>query len=441
MRRLLVVALLCLAASEVLDAQRVFLFMIRRQAGGAAVWNEDTHTAAGCSTSQVQAAINAADDNDTVVVPDGDCTWTSGVTISKGIHVKAATVGGVNLTYAIGAGRLFTMNEDPDWYTAISGFDFIQTSGGGENDNVIFWTRTTGGKPMFAFSMTFTGPDVQAIEVQTNRGVIFNNTADCTTTAENAGNCEFLQCKSDGDGQLSRWEAPSTMGMLDTDGTNNLYFEDNSIENYAKQAVDADGLCRIVIRGNTFNNSAVTSHGPDTGPYGNRHAEIYNNAFTYSTGSGCSGPIANSHAAMSYLMFMRGGTWVVHDNSIPNIDNCYIGSSHAEFKYQIQNLTRKSGPMPCYTGGKPMPRQTGYGHNGTAYVSDPIYLWNNTHPGGTNAAAYPGSPENYGPNECGAGTPDISEYLTLGVDIIGSSETGTAKPGYSAYTYPHPLRP
>lgn len=47
-----------------------------------------TIRAASCSQSDVQAAIDAASDGDTVAVPAGNCTWTTAVNINgKGIVV------------------------------------------------------------------------------------------------------------------------------------------------------------------------------------------------------------------------------------------------------------------------------------------------------------------------------------------------------------------
>src|SRR5688572_15333351 len=41
-----------------------------------------TITAANCSSSAVQTAINTASGGDVVVVPNGSCAWSAGVSIS-----------------------------------------------------------------------------------------------------------------------------------------------------------------------------------------------------------------------------------------------------------------------------------------------------------------------------------------------------------------------
>lgn len=56
---------------------------------------------------------------------------------------------------------------------------------------------------------------------------------------------------------------------------------------------------------------------------------------------------------------------------------------------------------------------------------EPIYVWNN---GSVNASAYNGGVT------CGAG---IDTIIASGRDYINNGTT--PKPGYTAYTYPHPL--
>jgi hypothetical protein len=53
----------------------------------------DTHTAASCSLADVTSAINAASAGDIVSVPAGNCTWSSGITIKKGISLLGQGIG------------------------------------------------------------------------------------------------------------------------------------------------------------------------------------------------------------------------------------------------------------------------------------------------------------------------------------------------------------
>ena len=77
----------------------------------------------------------------------------------------------------------------------------------------------------------------------------------------------------------------------------------------------------------------------------------------------------------------------------------------------------------------PMVRQVGQGHDGTKYITDPVYIWNNT---GAGADSYSvDMPEDL----CGTYADHVSDYIKEGRDYFKS-----ARPGYVKYTYPHPLR-
>jgi hypothetical protein len=78
----------------------------------SAMTHAATYTAATCGSRDVQSAINSTVRGDTVLIPAGTCTWTSGVTISgKGIAIKGAGSGRIiayddgveNLTVGTGA--------------------------------------------------------------------------------------------------------------------------------------------------------------------------------------------------------------------------------------------------------------------------------------------------------------------------------------------------
>ena len=57
-----------------------------------------TRTAASCNASDVQAAVTAAADGDTINVPAGSCTWTTGVTVPANIGISIIGTGTPNST-------------------------------------------------------------------------------------------------------------------------------------------------------------------------------------------------------------------------------------------------------------------------------------------------------------------------------------------------------
>ncbi len=57
-----------------------------------------------CSLGDVRAAIAIANPGDTVIVPDGEATWSQALIITKGIILKAATVGGTTIKSGAASG-------------------------------------------------------------------------------------------------------------------------------------------------------------------------------------------------------------------------------------------------------------------------------------------------------------------------------------------------
>lgn len=71
--------------------------------------NAATNFAKSCSQADVQAAINSASAGDTVIVPAGECTWTSGITFNKTVKLEGA---GKDSTIITGTGsNLFTWSS------------------------------------------------------------------------------------------------------------------------------------------------------------------------------------------------------------------------------------------------------------------------------------------------------------------------------------------
>jgi hypothetical protein len=384
---------------------------------GSAAAHAATITAASCSPSAVQAAINSAAVRDVVVIPNGTCTWTTGVNvIGKAIHIKGESAGGVILRNDASI-PLFSVVESTVGLIHISHLSFV---GGTGNEHVILVDAASNGRAVLIHENSFTGP-INAIRMETTRGVIWGNTINTDKSDKS-----FVQCKAEGL-LLASWQLPSTMGTLDTTGQSNVYVEDNIITRVPLQSIDPDDNCRIVIRHNKFDNSGMASHGMDTSPLGTRHFEVYENTFIFTPFGDCDG---SQTVNLPYLFFIRGGSGVITDNLIPDMQSCAWGNK-PEIVMTVMNLRRNAGPNPCWNQGWPAPHQIGQGYSGTGPVLEGIYIWNNT--GGGNYD----NPEldDFQPDQCGGGA-NVTQYLQMGRDYL----TGAAKPGYAKYPYPHPLR-
>jgi hypothetical protein len=508
----------------------------------------NTVTAASCKTSDVQKAIDSAAGGDTVLIPAGNCTWTSGVTISgKGVSVQGAGSGRiiainqdalsiatgtlsitiqaarVDGTYPLGPVvgqtlRVFQLPNRQNWMQGtVTSFDsstgalvmnITSTSGTAANTLQGHWciatvpqtvisNNATGATPMFLVAEDtahhteisgikfLQGTTIQAgaydvgiqftsggqavlihdcwmesgagsaqIEAQVNRGVVWNCSFDSTPFAQGGNNNSALNVVPPPGGQLSviSWTTPSTWGAADTTGQGNFYFETNDIHGYLVAAGTDDGG-RLVYRYNFMDNSGFAVHGADSSPYGNRYFDFSNNLGVFNH---TNGQVLN----MQNWILIRGGTMLVHDNVLPNLLSQDYGQK-ANLVMAVWNLQWNINHNACWGAGfttpgqyHHVPRQVGFGYvtgTGTAnyppdgvsnsstdfytYVGDsePVYIWNNTgdHGGGGN---------NYSLSD-GAGiggsctnADSVVNYVVLNRDIFVS-----AKPGYTPYTYPHPL--
>jgi hypothetical protein len=210
------------------------------------------------------------------------------------------------------------------------------------------------------------------------------------------------QCCPEGGSILLRspraWNTPSTMGGLDANGTINVYFEDSTFKDFG-QSPDVDDNGRLVIRYSLLDGLSGLTHG-FTSSFGGRHVEYYNNTFQSTTN--------NRNIAGRYF-WLRAGTGVFTDNVVTSQNQGY-GTPI------LLDIGDNTSPQPY-----PQARQPGWGHNGSTNVSDPIYIWNQS-----GNAAYTWDVNNgWGSN------------VQLNRDIFVNNG---AKPGYSKYTYPHPLR-
>jgi hypothetical protein len=365
--------------------------------------------AASPALADVQAAVNAAADGDRVLIPNGSATWTGSINTSKQIIIRALnytpTPGGTatrNVTITNSAsGPLFQFTSGNSFHCGIGGIRINEGSGGNNHIRL----NGSGSKVPFIFdcylqvkSRFGNEPDAAAIAWLSQGGVMWNCRLD------GVGGGIGGQCCPEGASVLINnpraWTTPSTMGTLDTGGTVNVYIEDSTWKDFG-QSPDIDDRGRVVVRQCVLDGVSGLTHG-FTSTWGGRHFEYYNNNIISTTSNRNLGGRA---------FWLRAGTGLWTDNMCDVPSQGYGNPA-------LLNIGDTTGASGSYL----IPRQPGCGHNGSNFVSDPIYIWNQT---GSDAYTWSISQSAW------------SSYVREGRDIFVNAG---AKPGYSKFTYPHPLR-
>jgi hypothetical protein len=425
-------------------------------------------TAASCSSFDVQAAINSAAAHDTVIVPPGNCIWTSTVTIaSKGLTLTGAGIGKTNITDQGSGGRALSVTgASTTNFVNISGFTFIKDTAHPSGMVTIDGTMFSVNAFRFHHNHLLQATSgSRGISITNVYGLIDHNLIEVTAASGSIQSVSVTGSSNSTDGGFSPWQQPLTLGTNKA-----VYVEDNVItynvlDTGVESGFDAYGGARYVIRYNQANNVEFGGHhGTDSG--GERSPvsfEIYNNTYVNNSSNviragtvrGGTGVIFNNtyggtvSAWYSFtLVYYRacyspdtafgwgrcdGRNWELKSDVL-STNNSRICSTTGGFRFDATNneiLGAVSGTYTRYfdgagTGGYPCRDQPG---RGPGQVLEPIYFWNNK---GATIGAW-----DFGePNNCnGHG---IDNYILSGRDFINNGIT--PKPGYRAYTYPHPLQ-
>jgi hypothetical protein len=376
--------------------------------GGASRAGATEIVAADCSQPAVQAAVDAANDGDTVRVPGGTCTWAAAVAvISKTITLQGAgaDTGGTRIDYG---GTNHTMIQvDAGTKTGrldISGFWFV----GGDSN---YWNGTAmqlygpaGWKNLRVHHNTFEGNAQWTIKGgSSTHGVIDHNTFRGTAA------CIMLYGEGAGD-----WATALTLGTADF-----FFVEDNLFEmsddygNTKHPVMDMDSGGRQVFRHNTIINGMWETHDKARSGLASANAyEIYQNAFAPST-------------TQWKGLDISAGTGVVWGNAFTGDFSHAIGAmDYKSFDPRSVSLCDGTDPADQNTPGESGWRcqyQIGSMGEGATASGFPLYAWSNT---------LNGSPVGM---EC----TDGCNHVQAGRDYINNGSD--PKPGYSPFTYPHPL--
>lgn len=358
--------------------------------------------AASCSLAHVSTAVAAANSGDVVTIPAGECTWTGQLAITEEIVLRGAGAAStiITNTYAGGYDGMiqFTVAADTAAGLGIQNISFLNAVGHSSWLIEILGVDTHVVIKDCAF--TGDGDGVAIYKIGRSYGVI----ADCTFVDYQ----EFLQLYGDG---AAGWTRDAPAGTA-----NNFFVEDCTFTrptfNAAHAVVGWEGS-ETVFRHNMLTNLDIDFHGKCfAGPLDDRSArwyEVYSNTVTA------------TEANQADVLNARGGTGLVYDNIITTSGDGSFVNTLVLRHYRIRT-SGCAAELGCCENveGYPCHDQIGRGKN---QALEPTYLWNNT--GGSVSVVDTGADCAY----------TSANYIALGRDYYAS-----AMPGYTPYTYPHPLR-
>jgi|GEM_PF-890409 len=224
--------------------------------------------AINCDVTTVQSAITAARTGDTIICKSGTWTWNSGLSINKGIILKAETKGGTVIT---NNSSTYLVSYNPADYNAnssfrLSGFVFDMNDGTGggirlgtpiNNPPFTLQTRVRIDNNTFKNQREFTDGNEAIRDYNVMRGVIDNNTFDQYVYP-------FRVANPVSGGTWWNYSGDAAFHKIDFGQQNNsMYYEDN-----------------IINKINT-NNAANTGQRPVSGcQYSGRYIYRYNTITT-----------------------------------------------------------------------------------------------------------------------------------------------------------------
>jgi FG-GAP-like repeat len=328
--------------------------------------------------AHVQSLLTAASDGDTITLPVGKFSWTSGLDITKGITIKGATViSGPASNPAINDGTIIK-DDIP------------------RNDSIIKVTMT----PSQSFRLTgvtFTY-GTRTTYGSTNGAIHVHSTGSSPNTSSRIDHCHFddiyqgklifisgwvygvadhnvMECRSgtqsfqiwhDAYGGPGQYNGNGAWADFPWYGTNKFFFiEDNRIIGNGANGLSGitDSLYggRYVVRHNYFQNAQPSSHGTEGGAArGQRCWEVYDNTFNWTIISPGAG--------------QRSGGSLWHDNTYLGVE---LGGRYHTKLNVLRQTPARPHPVWGISDGTSVWDQNDTQGNGTYVERHPPYLFDN----------------------------------------------------------------
>ncbi len=324
-----------------------------------------TIPAASVAQADVAAAISSASNGDTVTIPAGTATWTSGIAFSKSLIIKGAGRGVTNINYGwtTGTRKFFQWTTQPTGDHKILDISFGYVNG--TSDTYGYIELLGSSQSVHIERCDFT--DLPGSNI-TCYGTVSGVIADCTfTLAANSRAVMFFN------GNNTSYGDPAWNVAVDWGGPTAMYVEDCAMNRAIGQSIYGahDGWmgARSVLRYNTYYNCNVASHGTESGNRyrSTRSMEIYNNTIT----------LPNSAPTVFHF---RGGTGVVYDNTVTGTATSVIALSNYRSFGNFQPWGTADGTLAWdvndTTDGAGTPGGAGDGvfESGTANPTDTLSL-------------------------------------------------------------------
>lgn len=438
-------------------------------------WAE-TINAASCSFADVSAAINAATAGDVIIIPAGACTWSSNLTITKGVILLGA-----------GADKTIITSNAPGALIVYAPADLFLNAPFRFSGFTLDFNNEPGEGPGFYLNPRIGGIPQTRIRIDHNNfknamyalgapgmfGVVDSNTFENFNTPSRHSWCSF-------DYGLYNWEHfPEVIFGADE---NNLYYEDNVFTNISSQMTDAQCGQRYAYRYNTYYGTADSfpvfdMHGnyyggPETIWYSTMGGEVYGNNFFFgnyqgyladqrggkglwfnnninTTGSFTAGKVRDEQAdSLSPL--------VIHPERIQHVNDTYFWNNMKNYNSRLNNVSQSED---CCSGDSCVPACVQnaaccYNGPGQPSLKENAQFWNyNSNFNGTSGIGCGALAARPATCTAGVGYWATNQSCSDLTGMVGAHPTTaisgtfykcTASNTWSSYytplTYPHPLR-
>jgi hypothetical protein len=411
-------------------------------------------TATTCSYSDVLSTYNSASAGDTVSIPSGNCTWSSTLTISKGLTLMGAGSGLTIITWGGSTSEntlvLVSLSSDVNIRITGIGFNLLSNTAGDRSGIKIMGDRSG--------SFALTKLRIDHCSFTKGRNSLFIDGWVYGVADHNTFTNVYSAIFYRGDDNHA-WARPIAAGTANAFFVeNNTFTLNNSVDTTTQDAqIYVQEGASTVVRYNTFDSTAMTSVGFLTLMFNHHGNQEYINGVLGTNFRGQ--PISESYnniarvytTAGGQFQGYRGGSVIVHDETFTSIlggDEVIYLTEEESWQTAFFSPLRTTWPAQdqvfnsfiwnCTYNGTPITTSAVDAKGAVLSIhvaSDATFIQQNRD-------FFMHAPQASGGNESFVGRAGGSNTAPTTNDtgtMIFTSSGPNAYYPYTPYTYPHPL--